>query len=262
MGKPMERNRQIAAIAESEEERMLLVRVCDRLERAAQRQTPAATAFLSQREQALVRLLLPECRFFGGIPEAERKIAYWLPDYIEEEDYFTGGPIVCLRASFYEENALTHRDVLGALMGAGIRRDAVGDICLHETSCDMFVLAELERYLLDNLTGAGRQHLRLEPIALSEAKKAPQKIKELRVTVSSLRLDGVIAAAFHMSRGSACDAIHAGKCAVNSLTCCKPDRAVAEGDELSVRGCGKLKILQSGGETRKGRLALTVGIYG
>lgn len=257
----MERNRQIAAIAESEEERMLLVRVCDRIERAAQRQTPAATAFLSQREQALVRMLLPNCRFFGGIAEAERKVAFWLPDYIEENDYFADGPIACLRASFYEENALTHRDVLGALMGAGIRRDAIGDICLHGTSCDIFVLAELERYLLDNLTGAGRQHLRLEPIALSEAKKAPQKMKALRVTVSSLRLDGVLSAAFHLSRGSACDAIRAGKCAVNGLTCLKPDRAVAEGDELSVRGCGKLRILRLDGETRKGRLALVAGIY-
>ncbi|MBQ3356967.1 MAG: RNA-binding protein [Oscillospiraceae bacterium] len=258
----MERNRQIAAIAESEEERMLLIRVCDRLERAQQRQTPAATAFLSQREQALLRMLLPECRFFGGIAEAERKVAYWLPDYIGEEDFFADGPIACLRASFYEENALTHRDVLGALMGAGLRRDAVGDIWLHETFCDIFILSDLERYLLDNLTAAGRQHLRLAPIALCEARKAPQKMKELRLTVSSLRLDGVISAAFHMSRSSACDAIRAGKAAVNSLTCLKPDRAVAEGDELSVRGCGKGKILHLDGETRKGRLALTVGIYG
>jgi len=258
----MERNRQIAAIAESEEERMLLVRVCDRIERAMQRQTPAATAFLSQREQALVRMLLPSCRFFGGIAGAERKLAYWLPEYMEEEDYFNDGPIACLRASFYEANALTHRDVLGALMGAGLRRDAVGDICVNETFCDVFVLADLERYLLDNLTEAGRQRLRLERIALCEARKAPQKMKELRVTVSSLRLDGLISAAFRMSRGSAAEAIRAGKCAINSLTCLKPDRSVAEGDEFSVRGCGKGRILCFDGETRKGRLALTVGIYG
>ena len=159
MREPMERNRQIAAIAESEEERMLLVRVCDRIERAVQRNTAAATAFLSQREQALVKLLLPDCRFFGGVENAERKVAYWLPDYLVEEDYFADGPIACLRATFYEANALTHRDILGALMGAGIRRDAVGDICLRETDCDIFILAELERYLLDNLTDAGRQRL-------------------------------------------------------------------------------------------------------
>lgn len=257
----MERNRQIAAIAESEEERMLLVRVCDRIERAAQRDTPAATAFLSQREQALVKLLLPDCRFFGGVENAERKVAYWLPDYLTEEDYFADGPIACIRAAFREENALTHRDLLGALMGAGIRRDAVGDICLHGTTCDIFILTELERYLLDNLTEAGRQHIRLAPIPLCDARKEPQKLKELRVTVPSLRLDAVLSAAFHLSRGDAAEAIRAGRAQINSLTCLKPDRAVAEGDELSVRGCGKCRILRRDGETRKGRLALTVGIY-
>ena len=257
----MDRNRQIAAIADSDEERMLLVRVCDRIERAMQRETPAATAFLSQREQALVKQLLPDCRYFGGVDGAERKVAYWLPDYIAEEDYFADGPIACLRATFYEANALTHRDILGALMGAGIRRDAVGDICLRETDCDILILAELERYLLDNLTDAGRQRLRLVPIPLSAARKEPQKMKELRVTVSSLRLDGVISAAFHLSRGGAAETIRAGKVRINSLTCLKPDRAVAVGDELSVRGFGKGKLLREDGETRKGRLALTVGIY-
>ena len=53
----MDRNRQIAAMAESEEERLLLVRVCDKLERAQQRELAAATCFLSPREQALLRRL-------------------------------------------------------------------------------------------------------------------------------------------------------------------------------------------------------------
>ena len=156
----MEQKKRIAAIAESEDERMLLVRVCDRLERAAARETPAATAFLTPREQALVRQLLPQTAFFGGTDNAERAVAYYLPEYLSREDFFDGeGPLACLRVRFYEENSLTHRDILGALMGLGLRRDAVGDICLHEKHCDIFVLSDMARYLLDNLTSAGRQHL-------------------------------------------------------------------------------------------------------
>lgn len=258
----MEQKRQIAALAESEEERMLLVRVCDRLERAREKEIPAATAFLSGREQALVRQLLPQCAFFGGTNGVERAVAFYLPEYLTREDYFDEeGPIACLRASFYEENSLSHRDILGALMGLGIRRDAVGDLCLHERHCDIFILSELARYLLDNLTSAGRQHLSCERIALSQAEKTPQKLRELRVTVSSLRLDAVLAAAFHLSRGAAAEAVSAGRTAVNSLTSCKPDRLLAEGDEISLRGRGKCRLLALGGETKKGRLALTVGIF-
>ena len=258
----MEQKKLIAALAESEEERMLLVRVCDRLERAQEREMPAATAFLSRREQALVRQLLPQCAFFGGTEGAERAVAFSLPEYLTREDYFDEeGPIACLRVRFYEANSLTHRDVLGALMGLGIRRDAVGDICLQEKHCDIFILSDLTRYLLDNLTSAGRQHLSCERIALSQAEKTPQKLREVRVTVPSLRLDAVLAAAFHLSRGAAVEAVNAGRAAINSLTSCKPDRLLSEGDEISLRGSGKFRILTLGGETKKGRLALTIGIF-
>ena len=127
----MDRNKLIVAMAESEEERLLLTHLCERLERAQQRGIPASTSFLSPREQALAHKLLPECRFYGGIESAERAVAYWLPDYLTAEDYFSDGPIACLRASFYEEDSLTHRDLLGALMGAGIRRDMVGLSLIH-----------------------------------------------------------------------------------------------------------------------------------
>ena len=259
----MDRRKEIAALAESEEERMLLVRTVDRLSRGMEREQPVCSAFLTQREQALVRRLLPECAVWGGTEGTERAVAYWLPEYLTREDYFgfPDGPIACLRGRFYEENALSHRDVLGALMGAGIRRDAVGDIYLRETSFDCFVLSELTRYLLDNLTDAGRQRLRLESIDPASVERPAQEMKELRVSVASLRLDGVLAAAFHLSRGEAVNAVRAGAVAVNGLTCLKPDRPIAENDELSLRGRGKLRVLSLGGATRRGRLALTVGIY-
>lgn len=257
----MESNKQIEAIAQTQEEKMLLLRVCERLNRAHQRDIPAATSFLSLHEQALIKEIIPDCRFFGGTALAERKAAFYLPEYLTMEDYFSDGPIACIRASFYEDNALSHRDILGALMGSGIRRDAVGDICLHEKTCDFFVLSELTRYLLDNLTSAGRHHLHLEQIPLEDAIKLPQKMKELRITVSSLRLDGILSAAFHLSRGDTADAIRAGRAEKNSLTCLKPDRTVEENDEISLRGSGKMKILSIDGETRKGKIALTVGIY-
>lgn len=253
--------KRIAAIAENEDERRKLEAVCDRLERAEERQTPTATCFLSAREQALVRQILPNCRFFGGIAGAERAVAFYLPDYLTESSYFEDGPIACLRASFYEENSLNHRDVLGALMGAGIRRETVGDICIHGKTCDIFVLSELKKYLLDNLTSAGRTHLHLTQIPLRDAEKLPQELREERLTVSSLRLDGVISAAFHISRSRAAELIVGGAAAVNSLPCLKQDRAVVETDELSLRGFGKLRILAVHGETRKGRLALTVGKF-
>ena len=257
----MDRNSHIYAITQEKEEQMLLIRVLDKLERAMLRQMPAASAFLSLREQALLRQLLPQCQFFGGTENAERKLAYYLPEYLSREDFFENGPICCLRGSFYEENALGHRDILGALMGAGIRRDAVGDICIREKECDFFVLSELACYLLDNLTGAGKQHLRLEKIPLSQAVKEAPQWRELRTTVSTLRFDSVLSAGFHLSRSAAAEAIRGGQAALDSLICQKADRPVTEGSELSLRGRGKLRIISLDGTTRKGRQGITLGIY-
>lgn len=258
----MDRNSRVAALTQDKEEQMLLIRALDKLERGIDREIPVHTAFLTAREQALLRQLLPRCRFFGGTEHAERKIAYYLPEYITQEEFFSeDGPISCLRCSFYEEGTVSHRDLLGALMGTGIRRDAIGDLCIREKECDLFVLSELEQYLLDNLSSAGRQHLKIGKIPLLDAIKPPQQLRELRTTVSSLRLDSVLAAGFHLSRTTAVEAIRAGLAAIDSLTCLKPDRPVQEGCELSLRGKGKLKLLSVDGITRKGRQGITLGIY-
>ena len=77
-----------------------------------------------------------------------------------EED----SPLVCLRATFWDGDTPTHRDFLGALMGAGIARETVGDICVGKGFCDFFVTSDIAPYILQNFLSAGRTHLHLEKI--------------------------------------------------------------------------------------------------
>ena len=58
----MDRREQIAHLAATREEEMLLVRVCEKLDTAVQRDIPAATNFLSKREQMLI------CEVLRGAP--------------------------------------------------------------------------------------------------------------------------------------------------------------------------------------------------
>ena len=99
----MDRREQIAHLAATREEEMLLVRVCEKLDTAVQRDIPAATNFLSKREQMLVCEVLrgAPIRFFGGLSTAEREISCYLPDYLDE-DWLTGedGPVAAVRALF------------------------------------------------------------------------------------------------------------------------------------------------------------------
>ena len=80
----MDKREQIARMAQTKEDEMLLAKIYERMTNAAARNIPAATGFLSKREQMLAAELLrgQEIRFYGGPPLAEREICCYLPEYL------------------------------------------------------------------------------------------------------------------------------------------------------------------------------------
>ena len=255
----------IEKIAHTPEDRLLLAKIWDKLTAGMRRDIPAATCFLSPRELEMARFLfgdVPGLQSFGGYADAERRMLVYLPEYWDESWFDTeDAPFVCLRASFYEGDALSHRDFLGALMGAGIGRETVGDICVGQSSCDFFVTKEIAPYILQNFLSAGRTRLRLAKIPLAEVSVPEPETKEIRDTLASLRLDSVISAGFRIGRSLAAQHVTAGKAAIDGLPCEKPDKPVSEGCKISVRGLGKIKLDTVNGQTKKGRISVIIKRY-
>lgn len=255
----------IEKIAQTSQDRMLLAKLWDKIQAGFQRNIPTHTGFLSPRELEMARYLFGEpegLRVFGGYPEAERKMLLFLPDYLDET-WLTGedSPCVCLRASFYQGDSPNHRDFLGALMGAGITRESVGDICVDEDSCDFFVTQEIAPYVLQNFTSAGRAHVRLTAIPLENARIPAPEVKEIRDTLASLRLDSVVASGFRIGRSLAGQYIAAGKVAVDGLPCEKSDKLVSQGAKISLRGMGKICLDSVGSRTKKDRISVIIHRY-
>ena len=255
----------IEKIAKTAEDRMLLAKLWDKIQTGIRKQIPVNTCFLSPREQELARFLfgnVPGLSCFGGYPEAERRMLVYLPEYLDEtvlmED---SSPVVCLHARFHQGDPLSHRDFLGALMGAGIARETVGDICVGKGGCDFFVTEEIAPYILQNLTDAGRTRLHMEKVSLSSLTLPEPETKEIRDTLASLRLDSVISAGFRIGRSLAAQHVAAGKAAIDGLPCEKPDKAVAEGCKISVRGLGKIRLTSVNGQTKKGRISVVIDRY-
>ena len=199
---------------------------------------------------------------FGGYGDAERKMLVYLPDYLEESALSDeDSPCVCLRATFYQGDTLSHRDFLGALMGAGIGRETVGDICVGKSSCDFFVTAEIAPYILQNFLSAGRTKLSLQQIPLSEAQIPVPEVKEIKDTMASLRLDSVISSGFRIGRSLAAQYVNAGKASIDGLPCEKPDKQISEGMKISVRGLGKIKLVSVNGRTKKDRISVVIHRY-
>ncbi len=255
----------IDKIAQTAEDRVLLAKLWDKISAGMRKNIPANTCFLSPRELEMARFLFgdePGLTSFGGYTDAERKMLVYLPEYLEEDSlYDEDSPVVCLRSTFFEEDSLSHRDFLGALMGAGIARETVGDICVGKGCCDFFVTAEIAPYILQNFLSAGRTRVHISQINLREAQIPEPEVKEIKDTVASLRLDSIVSSGFRIGRSLAAQHITAGKAAIDGLPCEKPDKAVSEGMKISVRGLGKIKLVSINGRTKKDRISVTIHRY-
>ena len=255
--------------AHSGEERMLLARAMDKLELARDRGVPAHTPLLSPGEQAVLTDLLnawgrPRCLFWGGYEDAERRLCAFLPDWQEEDDFLADPepPLAAVEADYPKNADLSHRDILGSLMGLGITREKLGDIIFPEAGgCQVVVLRDALPIVLSQWTSAGRWKVSLKEIPISALSPRPAQVKTVRDTVATPRLDAVLASGFSLSRSKAAGFISTGKVAVNHRECTKPDRQIEEGDVLTCRGLGKCVVKEVPGQSKKGRTMLVLERY-
>lgn len=264
----MDKTKLLDRLGGGREDRLLLAKVLDRAEQAQRRNIPAATDFLSPQQQMMACDLLrqagvPETAYaaLGGYSGAERKLLLFLPEWLEAGDADSQSPILCLRAAYRAEEGLTHRDLLGSLMGLGLVREKMGDILVGPDSADLIVLDSVADFLLRSWTSAGRAKLTLSVIETQNLHIPEVRCEELRDTVSSLRLDAVASTGFRMARGKAAALIESGRVQVNWRECTKPDKQLSAGDTVSARGVGKFELAEVGGVTKKGRTSIVLKRY-
>ena len=235
--------------------------------RAAHSGRPQFTRFLDPALLPVARRIAGECgvdcAVYGGYPDAERVMAAYYDGIAPEPGEY---PMVALRLTWNQKFAHpAHRDLLGSVMGLGIERETLGDIALgrwRNAPCAwLFAAAEMADYIAANLDSAGRASLKVEP-TWDTPEIAPPEGTQLRVTVQTPRLDAVLAAGYHLSRAEAQRLIAAGLVKLNHLPCLHTDARCEPGDLISARGLGRLKVLEALGESRRGRLVLTLFRFG
>ena len=212
--------------------------------------------FLTPAEAAeALRIFGPRVALEGGFKDAERRIPIFAEDFAPED------VLAAIRLTFRPQDQLSHRDILGAVLGLGLERGVLGDIVIGEGAAWLVCLARIADYIVENLEQAGKVGLYAERIFLGALPEATKSLREQRGTVASLRLDAVLAEAFHCSRGIAEELLAQGLVQLRHEACLKGGAMVHEGDIISVRGKGRVKLLQAGEISRKGRIWVTIGHY-
>ena len=247
--------------ARTDEERFLMRHIEDLAHTAFSRGIARYSAFLSDREQDLARAALGRAdvedgfRFEGGWPDAERKVLC-----LEPEGSYGEAPICCVRLQCRALPGAAlpaHKDYLGSLMGLALKREALGDIVLPEDqpgTAYVFALEPAAQLICRELFQAGHTELTTALLPLEEVPQFPQAEREVRsATVSSLRLDAVLAAMLRCSRGQAAELITAGRVEINHLPADKPHAPVYEDDVFTVRGKGRFRLTALPGKSKKDR---------
>ena len=243
----------------------LLRRAEDLASRCARTASVTHTNFLTPAECFTLEQWRPheDCAVLlhGGFDGAERRCAFFLPDWQEPEGFDPAEYLCAVEgtAAFGEPG---HRDWLGAVLGLGIGRDWLGDILIDGPRAVLVCLPSVKEHLLLNLDKVGRWGVKLKEIALTDIETPERTLEERVFSVQSPRLDAVAAGTFRLSRTAAAEAIAAGLLSLNYAVCLKPDAAVRAGDVLSLRGKGKAAVLEAGDHaSKKGRLFVKIGIY-
>lgn len=246
------------------EEQIFCKQVLTLAARSEKTTRPCFSSFLDERQQQLAEAQLAASDatrhlFFGGFSGAERKV---LCVYLDEPPETWEWPFCVVRLRWKAGGAsLTHRDYLGALMGLGIERRCLGDLLLCDDGAYLFVVSAQAQTVCDELTSVGRVSVNASVCSeLPQSHELPQP-RQRTINVASLRVDAVLAAALHVSRGEASALVTSGKVMVSHLEVDNPSFLMEEGDSLTVRGVGKFRLQQIGGESKKGRLFLTLLQY-
>lgn len=236
----------------------------DRRLEKVQESGPFSTAFLDPRRLELAEAVLRErpglsYSVYGGYPGAERNALQVYPS----SQVGSLPPVTAVMVSWPDGGQEPgHRDLLGAIMALGLRRDQVGDIVtLQDGNAVVMVLKPLAEFITSNLDRVGTLQVSCATAEPESLHLASGEGKEIRGTVASLRLDSLLSLGFGLSRSKVVRLIKAGLVMVNWRPVNSPSTQLKENDLLSLRGRGRLVLEAVEGETRKGRMRLKMKKY-
>ena len=238
------------------------------LKECAVRGNVGVSAFFSPREEyaaiQYLKSLKAEFISYGGYSNAERKKIYILPEFIEDAEsidtiieYGFLCEIDCVKISGSGFVELSHRAVMGSLLGLGIERDVIGDIViLDKNNAIFFCDAHLTQFFVENLERVGRDKVKVRRIELDESILPERKFVSISDTVASARIDCVVAALCSLSREKAKELLSAGYVELNYECTERPDKEVCVPAIISARGYGKFMVESLSDKTKKGRYKL------
>lgn len=217
------------------------------------------TKFLNPYERDLVRQVVGHSlslHEYGGFEGAENQRMILCPSFydINRDDF----KITTFQIDYNEQfGQIKHRDIFGALMHLGLKRDCIGDIV--DTIPAFACARENAEYIQMHLERIKRSSITLREV--NDPLEVIRTYQTKQCVVSSMRLDKIIASVYGLSRSKAAVLIRQGQVKVNYKENLRVDHLCHDGDMLSLAHHGRASIVLTPRKTKQGNLVLEVNMY-
>jgi RNA-binding protein YlmH len=245
-----------------QEEKEFVDGVLEWREQVENQYAPKRTDFLDPRQQHIIQSIVGQNEEvkLSFYPEGtERKRALLYPSYFQpqEEDYG-----IRLFEIEYPGKFVTieHKHVLGSIMSLGLKREKFGDILAAGQKLQLLLAEEISEYVRLELTQIGKATVTLQEVPMTDLIETMEEWQEKVTTVSSLRLDAVMAAIYNISRQKAQTFIKSNLVKLNWKVTENASIEVEAGDVISVRGFGRSKLISIEGRTKREKWRISLGI--
>jgi len=226
-------------------EKILAQKIKDKIENVQKYNSPQVTDFLDPYQQRFAESFLKSrddltYLTYGGYSSAERaKIAVmpknWLAEAVDLKITFLN-----IRGSFKFKD-VSHRDFMGAILNLGLKREKIGDFIIEENAAKVAVDSLAASFIINNLKQVNNVSVTVKEISCDEVVVQPEKAKDIKGTVASLRLDAVASLGFGYSRSKIVNVIKADQVKLNWQRANDPASQVKKGDVISLRGRGRIR---------------------
>lgn len=256
------------------EEKIMIANVLDKFRYSNEYNRFQYISFFDLSQQMKIELTLKlrnitNFELQGGYKGAERKMLMIYPEkHLERvqnlEEYkkkLQDDVIGIVRIYLPKEvhGTYEHRTYLGALMKMGIERRKIGDIIVREDGADIIICRDIEAYLKRALKDLTRfQKAKVDYLNIDELKYVKPQKEKLKINVTSMRLDCIVAELARCSRNDANKLLEQERVFVNFKEEIVPSKQIEENSYITIRGKGRFKILEICGTTKSGRLNVIV----
>ena len=236
-------------------------KILDFKTQALDHQRMILTPFYNPHEQDIVRKVVGNhdvcVKSFGGFKNAENQRMIICPSFYEilDEDFELEVVEVIYNQQF---GKLAHKDILGALMNLGIKRECIGDI--YDNDRIVFACtSQTYPYIENSLNKIKKSKIKLKKI--DEVIEIKHSYTSKVFFLSSMRLDKVVASMYRVSREVASEAIKNGYVKVNHKEVEEVSYLCHNNDMISFKRHGRVKIETDGKTSKQGNLVVVGYFY-